>query len=429
MSTEIWRIVLVGLFTLFFGWSLGYTLEIILIGAGCYLLWTFSIISKLFDWIDKGMRGIPPDAGGVWGEISDTLNRQRRRHRRALEKMRHTIKRVTRVTEALEEGVLVLRSDLTLDWWNSSAKKLLGLRSSDRGSAIINLIRDPQFVAYIHQPEFVGSIQMPSSSYEGRLLQFTASYFGDNEIVLVIADITRINNLETVRKEFVGNISHELRTPLTVIRGYIETLQDLPNNTDTVDRAFEQMAAQVNRMQSLADDLILLSRFEGAEYQGNGGPDAQQSYPSTNLFNLLSEIMLEAEQLSGGRHSLELDCCEAVSLSVEPSSLRSALGNLVFNAVRHNPQGAAINIRVTEPNAAVCIAVADDGVGIDPLEIPRLTERFYRGDNSRNSDTGGSGLGLAIVKHAVTSCGGDLQINSRLGQGAEFICSFPVGAD
>ena len=429
MSTEIWRIVLVGLFTLFFGWSLGYTLEIILIGAGCYLLWTFSIISKLFTWIDKGMRGIPPDAGGVWGEISDTLNRQRRRHRRALEKMRHTIKRVTRVTEALEEGVLVLRSDLTLDWWNSSAKKLLGLRSSDRGSAIINLIRDPQFVSYIHQPEFVGSIQMPSSSYEGRLLEFTASYFGDNEIVLVIADITRINNLETVRKEFVGNISHELRTPLTVIRGYIETLQGLSNNTDTVDRAFKQMATQVNRMQSLADDLILLSRLEGAEYQGNGGPDAQQSYPSTNLFNLLSEIMLEAEQLSGGRHSLELDCCEAVSLSVEPSSLRSALGNLVFNAVRHNPQGAAINIRVTKPNAAVCIAVADDGVGIDPLEIPRLTERFYRGDNSRNSDTGGSGLGLSIVKHAVTSCGGDLQINSRLGQGAEFICSFPVGTD
>ena len=270
---------------------------------------------------------------------------------------------------------------------------------------------------------------MPSSSQEGRLLLFTASHFGDNEIVLVIADITRMNNLETVRKEFVGNISHELRTPLTVIRGYIETLQDLPSNTAMADRAFKQMATQVSRMQSLADDLILLSRFEGAEYEGDGGSDAQQSYPSTNLFNLLSEIMVEAEQLSGGRHSLELDCCEAISLSVEPSSLRSALGNLVFNAVRHNPQGATINISVTEPNAAVSIAIADDGVGIDPLEIPRLTERFYRGDNSRNSDTGGSGLGLAIVKHAVTSCGGELQINSRLGQGAVFICSFPTKTD
>jgi two-component system phosphate regulon sensor histidine kinase PhoR len=270
---------------------------------------------------------------------------------------------------------------------------------------------------------------MPSSSQEGRLLLFTASHFGDNEIVLVIADITRMNNLETARKEFVGNISHELRTPLTVIRGYIETLQDLPSNTAMADRAFEQMATQVSRMQSLADDLILLSRFEGAEYQSNGGPDSQQSYPSTNLFNLLSEIMVEAEQLSGGRHSLELDCCEAISLSVEPSSLRSALGNLVFNAVHHNPQGATITISLTEPNAAVSIAIADDGVGIDPLEIPRLTERFYRGDSSRNSDTGGSGLGLAIVKHAVTSCGGELQINSRLGQGAVFICRFPTKTD
>jgi two-component system phosphate regulon sensor histidine kinase PhoR len=427
MSTEIWRIVLVGLFTLFFGWSLGYTLEVILIGAGCYLLWTFNIIAKLFAWIDKGMRGIPPDASGVWGEISDTLNRQRRRHRRAQEKMRLTINRVTRVTEALEEGVLVLRTDLTLDWWNSSAKRLLGLRSSDRGSTIVNLIRDPAFVSYIHQSEFIGSIQMPSSSQEGKLLELTASHFGDNEIVLVIADITRMNNLETVRKEFVGNISHELRTPLTVIRGYIETLQDLPNNTAVADRAFEQMATQVNRMQSLADDLILLSRFEGAEPQGNTGLDGQQDYQPTNLFNLLSEIILEAQQLSGGRHDLQLCCSETANLSVESSALRSALGNLVFNAVRHNPQGAAIDIRVTQSNDVVSIGIADDGVGIDPLEIPRLTERFYRGDNSRNSDTGGSGLGLAIVKHAMTSCGGQLQINSRLGRGAEFICSFPNG--
>ena len=119
MHTEIWRIVLVGLFTVFFGWSLGYPLEIVLIGAGCYLIWTFRIIGLLFNWIDKGMRGIPPDADGVWGEISDTLNRQRRRHRRGQEKMRRTINRVTRLTEALDQGILVLRSDLTLDWWNS----------------------------------------------------------------------------------------------------------------------------------------------------------------------------------------------------------------------------------------------------------------------------------------------------------------------
>ena len=418
MHTEIWRIVLVGLFTVFFGWSLGYPLEIVLIGAGCYLIWTFRIIGLLFNWIDKGMRGIPPDADGVWGEISDTLNRQRRRHRRGQEKMRRTINRVTRLTEALDQGILVLRSDLTLDWWNSAAKNLVGLRSSDRGSAIMNLIRDPLFVDYMHKKEFVGTIELPSIIQEGRLLEFSASSFGDDEIVLVIADITRLNNLETVRKEFVGNISHELRTPLTVIKGYIETLGDSPNNTPSVDKAFEQMATQVNRMQLLADDLILLSQFEGDGQTTNRNP--------INLNSLLCEIIVEAEQLSSGKHSLHLNCPDSLSITSEMSAVRSALGNIVFNAVRHNSQGATIRISVVESAETVSVAIADDGVGIDPLEIPRLTERFYRGDSSRNSTTGGSGLGLAIAKHAMTRCEGSLQINSSLGEGSEFTCRFPV---
>ena len=418
MHTEIWRIVLVGLFTVFFGWSLGYPLEIVLIGAGCYLIWTFRIIGLLFNWIDKGMRGIPPDADGVWGEISDTLNRQRRRHRRGQEKMRRTINRVTRLTEALDQGILVLRSDLTLDWWNSAAKNLVGLRSSDRGSAIMNLIRDPLFVDYMHKKEFVGTIELPSIIQEGRLLEFSASSFGDDEIVLVIADITRLNNLETVRKEFVGNISHELRTPLTVIKGYIETLGDSPNNTPSVDKAFEQMATQVNRMQLLADDLILLSQFEADGQTTNRHP--------INLNNLLCEIIVEAEQLSSGKHSLHLNCPDSLSITSEMSAVRSALGNIVFNAVRHNSQGATIRISVVESAETVSVAIADDGVGIDPLEIPRLTERFYRGDSSRNSTTGGSGLGLAIAKHAMTRCEGSLQINSSLGEGSEFTCRFPV---
>ncbi len=418
MHTEIWRIVLVGLFTVFFGWSLGYPLEIVLIGAGCYLIWTFRIIGLLFNWIDKGMRGIPPDADGVWGEISDTLNRQRRRHRRGQEKMRRTINRVTRLTEALDRGILVLRSDLTLDWWNSAAKNLVGLRSSDRGSAIMNLIRDPLFVDYMHKKEFVGTIELPSIIQEGRLLEFSASSFGDDEIVLVIADITRLNNLETVRKEFVGNISHELRTPLTVIKGYIETLGDGPNNTPSVDIAFEQMATQVNRMQLLADDLILLSQFEADGQTTNRNP--------INLNSLLCEIIVEAEQLSSGKHSLHLNCPDSLSITSEMSAVRSALGNIVFNAVRHNSQGATIRISVVESAETVSVAIADDGVGIDPLEIPRLTERFYRGDSSRNSTTGGSGMGLAIAKHAMTRCEGSLQINSSLGEGSEFTCRFPV---
>ena len=418
MHTEIWRIVLVGLFSLFFGWSLGFPFEIILCGVGLYVIWTFRTISLLFGWIDKGMRGIPPDADGVWGEISDTLNRQRRRHRRTQEKMRRTINRVSRLTEALDEGILILRSDLSLDWWNSSAASLLGLRSSDRGSAIMNLIRDPEFVEYINQADFQGAVKLPSSIQAGRLLKFAASYFGDDEIVLVITDITRLNSLEEMRKEFVGNVSHELRTPLTVMRGYIETLQDSPDNNAVVNRAFGQMADQVNRMQALADDLILLSRLEADGQKATLEP--------VNLHDLLTSIIAEAEILSGGLHSLSLDCAATLEVNSEGNSMRSALGNIIFNAVRHNPKGAVIDVVVEQYSDHISISIQDDGVGIDPTEVPRLTERFYRGDSSRNSATGGTGLGLAIVKHSLNRCGGDLTISSRLGHGSKFVCRLPV---
>lgn len=364
------------------------------------------------------MRGIPPDADGVWGEISDTLNRQRRRHRRTQEKMRRTINRVSRLTEALEEGILVLRNDRTLDWWNSAATGLLGLRSSDRGSAIINLIRDPEFVEYINQPEFKGAVELASSTQVGRLLKFAASFFGDDEIVLVITDITRLNSLEDMRKEFVGNVSHELRTPLTVMRGYIETLQDSPDNTQVVERAFKQMANQVDRMQALADDLILLSRLEAE------GPVAKLE--RVNLYQLLATIVAEAEVLSGGVHKLTLTCPDSLEVGSQGDSLRSAFGNIVFNAVRHNPKGATVDIQAQQFADNITVSIKDDGVGIDAAEVPRITERFYRGDNSRNSSTGGTGLGLAIVKHSLNQCGGDLSISSRLGYGATFICRLPV---
>jgi len=254
MHTEIWRVVLVCLFSLLFGLSLGAPFELFLAGVVIYVLWTFRIINLIFSWIDKGMRGTPPDTDGVWGEISDTLNRQRRRHRRTQEKMRRTINRVTRLTEALGEGILVLRSDLTIDWWNSSAAKLLGLRSVDRGSAVTNLIRDPAFVSYITQKEFVGALKLNTSSPTGTMQQFAASYFGADEIVLVVTDISRLDGLEQLRKEFVGNVSHELRTPLTVMRGYLETLQLMPSDNPISGKAYAQMSEQVDRMQSLADD-------------------------------------------------------------------------------------------------------------------------------------------------------------------------------
>jgi len=414
MQNEIWRSIAIALFSLIFGISLERPLEVLLFGAFLYILWASRTIGRLFKWIDIGMRGVPPDMDGVWGELADTFNRQRRRHRGTQEKMRRAINRAKRVTEAVDDAVIVLRQDRTIDWWNTVGKKYLGLRSSDRGVAITNLIRDPKFVNYINSNHFE-STSLPTSIHNGRLLEFSAVMFAENEIVVVISDITHVNDLEKVRKEFIGNISHELRTPLTVMRGYIDTLSDIEGNSAIANKAYQEMSNQVDRMNDLSDDIILLSKFES---------DGASAVEKINLNELLAVIVGEAEQLSAGKHSISLNCAESVVLNGENKMLRSALGNIVFNAVLHNPQGADIDIEVTQTKSNTVVVIEDNGVGIDSDEIPRLTERFYRGDSSRNSNTGGSGLGLAIVKHALTRSGAVLDIKSSLGNGAKFTCTF-----
>ncbi len=416
MQNEIWRITAIALFSLILGISFERPLEALLFGVLVYIIWASRTIGRIFDWIDIGMRGVPPNMDGVWGDFADTLNRQRRRHRGTQEKMRRAINRAKRVTEAVDDAVIVLRRDRTIDWWNSAGKKFLGLRSSDRGVAITNFIREPQFVAYINSSQFESSTSLPASIHNGRLLEFSAVMFGESEIVVVISDITQINELEKVRKEFVGNISHELRTPLTVMRGYVETLSDLKGNSAMANKAYQEMSNQIDRMKDLADDIILLSKLES---------DRQLPQQPINLHKLLSEILLEAEQISGGKHRLTLEGESEIEIKADTKLVRSALGNIVFNAVLHNPQGADIVIDITQSETHTEVVISDNGVGIDADEIPRLTERFYRGDNSRNSNTGGSGLGLAIVKHALTGCDATLAIKSTLGSGATFTCTFP----
>jgi two-component system phosphate regulon sensor histidine kinase PhoR len=261
---------------------------------------------------------------------------------------------------------------------------------------------------------------MMSNIQDDVLLEFTASHFGQGEVVLVINDVSRLDKLERLRTEFVGNVSHELRTPLTVIRGYLETLQDIPKNTAMENKAYYQMSEQVTRMQALAEDLILLSRLE--EEVGNSVLE------EFDLADLLKTIVIEAEALSEGQHIISFD---AISTPVRANQkdIRGALGNIIFNAVKHNPTGANIEIKIEAKESGFFVTIADDGIGIDPLEIPRLTERFYRGDNSRNSQTGGSGLGLAIAKHALTQAGGSLTITSRLGKGSKFECWLPTDKD
>ena len=430
LQTEIQRISLLTLFLLFFGFLNDHLLLTLLVGGGLYMLWTFFHIAKLYDWLDQGCAGLPPEASGVWGDMADYLYRMQQRNERAKQSRKNLSERVRNITSALADGILTLSPDKELEWWNPASKKLLGLKKSDRGQSIINLVRDPRFVTFIQGETLTTPLELTSPEDTTKTLLFSAAEFGEGDVILVVQDITRLRNLEQMRQDFVANISHELRTPLTVLSGYTETLQD---NADDLPKgwknALDQMQQQTTRMNALANDLVMLSQLEST----------QTPPPKTtvDICSLLQQIAKDARILTDKKTTddestdcdnnslIKLDCSEGLVINGETKELYSALSNLVFNAIKHNPVGTQIQIKSYAKNNANIIEVSDNGNGIDPKHITRLTERFYRVDQSRASTTGGTGLGLAIVKHVLMRHNASLKIFSTLSKGSTFICHFP----
>ncbi|PCJ42775.1 MAG: phosphate regulon sensor histidine kinase PhoR [SAR86 cluster bacterium] len=406
------------LVALFCSWLSGQSSLCILTLLIIYFLWHLRSAWTFFIWVDRGMKKPPPKLIGFWHELFNTLAQRRQQQIKSVKRMRLAVKRTSQLTHAIDEGIVVLKKDLSLSWWNSTAKIQLGFQASDRGHLLTSLIREPKLINFLSQKKLAGRVELPSKVNPAKWLMFTASRFGDGDIALVVSDITPLKNAERLRKEFVGNVSHELRTPITVLRGYLETLTDgIIIDNPQVQKACEQMSEQVIRMQDLADDLIVLSKLESQS-------DIIEK-TRIKLFPLLGSLIDEAKIMSEEQYNFTLDCPADIYLMAQESDLHSAIGNLLFNAVNHNPDGANINVRVIDDGISVKISVKDNGIGISADAIPRLTERFYRTDSSRNSNVGGSGLGLAIVKHVLGRYDGNLEINSRLGEGAEFICSFP----
>ena len=252
--------------------------------------------------------------------------------------------------------------------------------------------------------------------------------YGQGQHLLLSQDITAVEQSEAMRRDFVANVSHEIRTPLTVLAGFVETLQTLPLDPGEQSKYLGLMARQAQRMQTLVEDLLTLSRLEGSPLPGN------EPTPLSVFWNALREEAMALDQamagLLGGLHRIEFDPVEvgAVELLGQRGELQSAMSNLVANALRYTPSSGCVKVswHQTEAGAGV-FTVTDDGPGIAPEHLPRITERFYRVDRSRSRETGGTGLGLSIVKHVVQRHQGELIIHSQPGQGSSFCIQFPAG--
>lgn len=410
------------------GWGL-------LLGAAVWQLLDSLYARRLLGWLRSEqsseapllLTGIQARLPGVWGEIADRVRRLLKTREEKLRESQARLDEFLAALQASPNGVVLLDAQERIEWCNQTAAQHFGFDARrDVLQHIANLVREPTFKAYMASDDFSHEVVIPGScSTQARPVKLSVHVhrYGKNRKLLLSRDITALEQADAMRRDFVANVSHEIRTPLTVLSGFIETLQTLPLKKPERDRFLALMARQSQRMQTLVDDLLTLSRLEGSPLPGASGWISTAS--------LLTQCEQEARALSvmlaPPGHQLTFEPGPACEIAGMHGEIWSAMSNLVANAVRYTPEAGRIRVSWTLlADGRGEFRVKNSGPGIAPEHLPRLTERFYRVDSSRSRETGGTGLGLAIVKHVAQRHGAELLIESQAGQGASFSLVFPA---
>jgi len=361
-----------------------------------------------------------PEAGGIWDEVFTLVYKMVKRHNQTKLELASELQYIQQATAALPQGVAILNEANRIEWFNPLAEQHFGLNAGqDIMQDISYLVRQPEFIEYLkiwNPPE---PLVLKTARHDDLVLSIKLVPYGENKRLLISRDITQLERIETMRRDFVANVSHELRTPLTVVNGFVENLQDMHDlSPENIRHALNLMAQQTRRMDGLVSDLLTLSRLE-----------SEQNPLMTEVVDMhamLQAIYQDGKLLSAGRHQISLDDSGPERLCANRDELRSAFSNLMSNAVRYSPEGGKILMSWKLLDGQPVFSVEDSGIGIEAEHLPRLAERFYRVDRSRSRGTGGTGLGLAIVKHIVMRHQAKLDIESEQGHGSTFSLIFPV---
>ncbi len=335
-----------------------------------------------------------------------------------LQQYRNVIDDLQGMANAFPDAALAIDRNNIITWFNNPAKQLLALKTpAGHGQAVTSLIREPEFADWLALQDTVHSkLEIPCPADDNIPLQISVTGFGKDQRLLILRDITDVENLDRIRRDFIANISHEMRTPLTVLLGYLELLQDQPDKLDP--KTVKSMFKQATQMHALLDDLLELSRLQDA--------DVRSSATRVDIPAMLFQLKEQAEEYDKGDHELLFEIQPELELNGAEADLRSAFQNLLINAVNYTPHGGKIRVSWQATDEGLVLSVKDSGIGIPPKDLPRITERFYRVGSDRARQTGGTGLGLAIVKHVLNSHQARLEISSKLGKGSEFRCIFPL---
>jgi two-component system phosphate regulon sensor histidine kinase PhoR len=336
------------------------------------------------------------------------------------------------VLSSMIEGVIAVSADGRVMSLNNAAAAILQESVENaEGRTVEEVIRNTELQQFVQraldsEQPVESQIILHENRRSEQFLQVHGTMLADDKgrkigVLVVMNDMTHIRRLEQVRRDFVANVSHELKTPVTSIKGFIETLLDgAMEKAEDGRRFLEIIARQTDRLNSIIDDLLTLSRVE----QQSGG---QMSTESIRLKPILTAAVSLCEIKARQREmSIQIECDEALTVAANASLLEQAVVNLVDNAVKYSDPGGDVRIEGLRNENEMQIRVRDHGCGIGREHLPRLFERFYRVDKARSRKLGGTGLGLAIVKHIAQSHKGRVSVNSTLGKGSTFVIHLPL---
>lgn len=356
------------------------------------------------------------------------------RRRELDERVSESEQSVQAVFGAMLDGLVVVDDLRRVRLMNREFRRVFGVEENISEGTLLELIRHASIDRLVMEAIRVGeprreSIQMSRGASEGREMEVSAVPLGENSArmggaVILFRDVTQLQQMEEMRREFVANVSHELRTPLSIFRGYLETLLDDPHQPPgELLRILEIMERHSDRLNALVEDVLSLARLES--------PGAELDLSEISLPDFLQEILRDWEKrLEAKQLKLRLDAPpDLPKLEADESRLQEIIYNLLDNAVKYSQAGGVITLRAGVEGDRARISVSDEGIGISASDLPRIFERFYRADKGRSRELGGTGLGLSIVKHIAQLHGGTVEAQSEPGKGTTISVLLPVNRE
>ena len=367
-----------------------------------------------------------PSGDDDLGALAQSLRRTVPRIRGLLESLKLEGARREAILASMVEGVLAVDKDLRVTFCNNSFARTVGARIPvSPGMQLLELVRDPALI------EIMTDVLATGERVERRLTLAAADQHSFEVLagpmagpstrgaLAILHDVTELERLERVRKDFVANVSHELRTPLAAIRGYAETLLDgALEDRENNHRFVEIIQAQATRLTNIASDLLTISELESNHVAPAPKPVSIRAALESALRTVESGARIRGVRLL----SEELDDMQVLGNELQ---LEQVFVNLLDNAVKFNRPNGEVRVEATSTDGTAQIVISDTGIGIPSEHLPRVFERFYRADKARSREMGGTGLGLSIVKHVIEQMGGTVTVASQVGQGSRFTLTVP----